>query len=90
MLELPWKKKPKTIWGKLKEMKRQADKQAKKYTKKIIFAKANNKKYYYRQLVIGPKLLDLTISVIFIIVVFILFFIKAKNPKFLDGVFPEY
>ena len=88
--KLPFvKRKPVTFGDKIRAMKKKADKKAKKYTKKIIYAKANNKKRYYRQIVLAPRIMDFTISVLFVLVVFVLFFIKAKHPKFLEGFFDE-
>ena len=88
--KLPFvKRKPVTFGDKIRAMKKKADKKAKKYTKKIIYAKANNKKRYYRQIVLAPRIMDFTISVLFVLVVFVLFFIKAKHPNFLEGFFSE-
>ena len=62
--------------------KNKMDKKAFRLTKKMLKAKINRKKKIYHAIIWAPKVVEITVNIIFIVIVFGAFYMKAKDPNF--------
>ena len=76
--------KKKSFWEEYKKEFLKSRKRSKKATFKLMNADAKIKKNIYKSVTGAPKRMERRIGLIFIVIVFIIFFIKAKDPSFLE------
>ena len=76
--------KKKSLWEEYKEEFIKSRKRSKKATFKLMNADTKIKKNIYKSVTGAPKRMERRIAFFFIVIVFIVFFIKAKDPSFLE------
>ena len=72
------------IWEEYKKEFVKSRKRSRKATYKLMNVDADIKKNIYRSLTKAPKRIERLIALLFIVFVFVIFFIKAKDPTFLE------
>ncbi|MBR3636600.1 MAG: hypothetical protein IKN45_01635 [Lachnospiraceae bacterium] len=72
------------IWEEYKREFAKSRKRSRKATYKLMNVDADIKKNIYRSLTKAPKRIERIIALLFIVFVFIIFFIKVKDPTFLE------
>ena len=72
------------IWEEYKREFAKSRKRSRKATYKLMNVDADIKKIIYRSLTKAPKRIERIIALLFIVFVFIIFFIKVKDPTFLE------
>ena len=72
------------IWAEYKRELAKSRKRSRKATYKLMNVDADIKKNIYRSLTKAPKRIERIIALLFIVFVFIIFFIKVKDPTFLE------
>ena len=72
------------IWEEYKREFAKSRKRRRKATYKLMNVDADIKKNIYRSLTKAPKRIERIIALLFIVFVFIIFFIKVKDPTFLE------
>ena len=77
-------KKKKSIWEEYKKEFAKSRKRSRKATYKLMNVDSKIKKNIYKSLTKGPKNMECIIGFVFLIFVFVIFVIKAKNPSFLE------
>ena len=77
-------KKKKSIWEEYKKEFAKSRKRSRKATYKLMNVDSKIKKNIYKSLTKGPKNMERIIGFVFLIFVFVIFVIKAKNPSFLE------
>ena len=77
-------KKKKSIWEEYKKEFAKSRKRSRKATYKLMNVDSKIKKNIYKSLTKGPKNMERLIGFVFLLVVFVIFVIKAKNPSFLE------
>lgn len=78
------KKKKHSVWEQYKKEFKKSRKRSRKQTFKLMNVDVKMKKNLYKSLTGSPKRLERWIGVLFMIFVFVIFFIKAKDPSFLE------
>ena len=73
-----------SIWDEYKKEFLKSRKRSRKATYKLMNTDVEIKKNIYKSLTKAPKRIERIIGLLFIIFVFIIFFIKAKDPSFLE------
>ena len=73
-----------SIWDEYKKEFLKSRKRSRKATYKLMNTDVEIKKNIYKSLTRAPKRIERIIGLLFIIFVFIIFFIKAKDPSFLE------
>ncbi len=79
------KKKPISKGMKLKSSSGKKRKKKKFSRKKFICSSRRKQKRIYKLLTRGPAYFEIIVNVVFGLVVFVMFWKKAKNPKFLEN-----
>ena len=77
-------KKKNTLWEEYKKEFLKSRKRSRKATYKLMNADSVVKKNIYKSVTKAPKRIERMIAFLFIVFVFIIFFIKAKDPSFLE------
>ena len=77
-------KKKKSIWEEYKKEFAKSRKRSRKATYKLMNVDSKFKKNIYKSLTKGPKNMERLIGFVFLLFVFVIFVIKAKNPSFLE------
>ena len=77
-------KKKTGIWEEYKKEFLKSRKRSRKATYKLMNADAEVKKNIYKSVTKAPKRIERMIAFLFIVFVFVIFFIKAKDPTFLE------
>ena len=77
-------KKKKSIWEEYKKEFAKSRKRSRKATYKLMNVDSKIKKKIYKSLTKGPKNMERLIGFVFLLFVFVIFVIKAKNPSFLE------
>jgi len=77
-------KKKKSIWEEYKKEFAKSRKRSRKATYKLMNVDSKIKKNIYKSLTKGPKNMERLIGFVFLLFVFVIFVIKAKNPSFLE------
>ena len=78
------KKKKKSIWQQYKKEFDKSRKRSRKETFRLMNVDSRIKKNVYKSLTGKPKQWDRLVGLVFFILVFVIFFIKAKDPDFLE------
>lgn len=76
--------KKKSIWQEYKDEFLKSRKRSRKATYKLMNADSKIKKNIYKSLTGAPKRFERRLGLLFILLVFVIFFIKAKDPSFLE------
>ena len=77
-------KKKKSVWEQYKKEFAKYRKRSRKATFKLMNVDSKIKNNIYKSLTKGPKNFERVIGFVFLIFVFVIFVIKAKNPDFLE------
>ena len=73
-----------SIWDEYKKEFLKSRKRSRKATYKLMNADSKIKKNIYHSLVTAPRRFERLLALVFIVLVFIIFFIKAEDPTFLE------